>query len=92
MNSIQVNHNGSVSTVRIRGRSKTRISRTDSGSIVIEEEDITFGEVCCMYGRLVGFAYLVCLLILLATLSKDKMDHLIRKFQMDFDSFRQSFA
>jgi len=93
MNTIQINHTGAVSTVRVRGRSKTRISRTNSGTIVIEEEEhLTLGEVCCMYSRLLGFAYLVCFLIMLATLSKDKMEHLIQKLQSDFDNFRQGFA
>ena len=94
MNTIQVNHDGAVSTVRVRGRSKTRISRTNSGTIVIqnEEEGLTVGEVCCLYARLLAVAYVVCILILFATLSKDRMEHLIQKLQTDFDSFRQGFA
>lgn len=94
MNTIQVNHNGAISTVRVRGRSKTRISRTDSGTLVIqnEEDEITFGEACCIYARIAGLIYLFTVLLVIGALSKDRMEHLIQKIQMDFDNFRQSFA
>jgi hypothetical protein len=95
MRTIHVNHSEGSSIVRVRARSKTRISQTSKGAIVIENDDGDegrFWDSVCIYARAVILLYTFCLLVMIATLSKAKVEHLIYKLSADFDKFRQGFA
>jgi hypothetical protein len=93
MRTIHVNHSEGSSVVRVRARSKTRISHTSNGTIVIENDDEErFWDSFCVYARTVILLYTFCLLLMIATLSKTKVEHLIYKLSADFDKFRQGFA
>lgn len=96
MRTIHVNHSegSSIVRVRARARSKTRISQTSSGTLVIENDDDEnqFWDSCCVYTRTVLVLYSFCLLLMIACLSKEKVAHLINKLCADFENFRQAFV